>query len=315
MSTGITAQLGVASETTYGQAVTVTRFYPLVSESVTQEIERLESEGIITGARVLRSNQWGAGRVSVSGDLQLELLQQNAAVLFENMLGSITHSFAAGVGTHTATPGTLTGKSMTVQIGRPGTAGTTHPFTYAGVKVASWELAVVEGQIATLGLSILGQTETDQIALASASFGTDAAKPFTYMHGAVTISSSTVCVRELTVSGNNQLSTDRRCIGQSYVDQPLEMALREYTGTAVLEFTNLTQYERFVDATECPLVLTMSASSTAQCVATMNVRFDGVTPNVGDRDIIVLSMPFKAVAASTDSGAISFTLKNTQSEL
>lgn len=310
---GLFSQLGLVAETTYGTPVVVTRFYPLVDESLSQEIDRMESEGIIAGQRVIRSQQWAPGRVSVTGDVGLEWYQQFTGLLWSHMLGSITSTAAAGIATHTATPGDLTGKSLTVQMGRaPSGSSTALPFTYLGCKVQSWELAVATGEIATLGLTLLAQTETDGIALAAASYGADAGKPFTYVQGAVSISGSSVCVRELQVSGENSLADDRECIGQAFIDQPLEMDLRTYEGTATLEFTSMAMYDRFVDGVEAPIVLSMSASASAQAVVTMNARFDGVTPNVDGRDLIVVDVPFKCIGTTTDASAITVVLKNSQ---
>lgn len=313
MSSGLQAQFGVVAETTYGTAVTVTRFYPLVNESMSQQIARLESGGIIAGARVLRSEQWDAGDIVVSGDVGLELYQQHTALLFEHMLGTITSSATGGVATHTVTPGDLSGSSLTMQIGKPDVAGTVQPFTYAGVKIQSWELAVAAGEIVTLGLTCIAQTETTGISLATASYGTNAGRPFTYTHGAVSISGSDVCVRGLTVGGENMLADDRRCVGQQYVDEPLETDLRTFQGTATLEFNGLTQYQRFVNGTEAPIVLALSASASAKATFTLNARFDGVTPAVADKGIIVQDVPFKCIASTTqDSSALSLTLVNSQ---
>jgi len=313
MSSGLRAQLGLVAETTYGTAVTVNRFYPLVDESLTQDIDRLDSKGIIAGARVIRSEQWTPGRSTVEGDIGLELYQQQTALLFEHMLGTITSSSAGGVATHTASPGSLTGKSLTVQIGKPDVANTVQPFTYAGVKISSWELAAEVGEIVTLGLSCVAQTETTGITLATASFGSNAARPYVYSQGVVAISGSGVCVRGLTVQGENNLDTDRECLGQTFINEPLEKDLRAYTGTAKLEFNGLTQYQRFVGGLEAPIVLTLLASATAVMTLTMNARFDGVSPTVPDKGLLVMDVPFKCVASTTqDSSAISMTIKNVQ---
>ena len=44
LRSGMLAQVGLKTESTWGTAVTVDRFTPLVSESVTEEIERMEGE-------------------------------------------------------------------------------------------------------------------------------------------------------------------------------------------------------------------------------------------------------------------------------
>lgn len=313
---GLLSQIGFAEETTYGTAVTVTKFVPLVDESLTNEIERLESEGIIAGARLLRSEQWASGRKNVTGDVGLEWFQQNMAVLFEHMLGTITSSFTGGVGTHTASIGNLFGKSLTVQVGKPITTGASViPFTYAGCKVQSWTLAVEAGEIATLGLTLLAKSETIGTALAAASYGTGAGRPFTFVHGGVSISGSSVCVRGIEVSGENSLSDERMCVGQDTIDEPVEMDRREITGTATMEFTSTLQYQRYLDGSELPLVLSMSAGSAAQATLTMNCRYDGVTPVVEGRDLIVVEIPFKVVGTTTDAGGITAVIKNSQSEL
>jgi hypothetical protein len=315
--TGLNAQFGVAAETTYGTRVTVSRFYPLVNESLVQDIERLESEGIIAGSRVIRSEQWGSGRSTIEGDIGLELFQQHTGLLFEHMLGSITSSTAGGVSTHTVTPGSLFGKSLTVQIGKPDINGIVaafvQPFTYAGVKVKSWELACETGEIVTLGLGCVAQTETTGVAIATASYGADGGRPFRYVHGSVLLAGTTVCVRGITVNGENPMDTDRECIGQAFIDQPIENDLRVYGGTVNLEFNGLTQYQRFLNGTEAAMVLSFSASATAQATLTMNARFDGITPTVKGKELLMMEVPFKCIASTTqDSSAISFTLKNVQ---
>jgi hypothetical protein len=309
---GLFSQVGFAQETTYGTAVTVDRFVPLVDESLTRDIARMESKGIIAGARLLRSEQWAPGRISVAGDVGLEWFQQNLALLFRNMLGSITSSATAGIATHTATLGSLTGQSFTTQIGKPTVTGTVIPFTYAGCKVRSWSLAVKTGEIATLGLTLLAQTESIGVALAAASYLTGAAKPYHYVQGGVTISSSAVCVRELNLSGENPLADDRECIGQAYLDEPLENDLRMVSGTANLEFTSTAQYQRYLDGIEVPIVLSMSAAASAQASVTMNARFDGKTPGVSGRGLITVETPFKIIGTTSDASGLTAVIKNSQ---
>lgn len=310
---GLLSQIGFTQETTYGTAQTVDHFIPLVDESLTQEIDRLESEGIIAGARLIRSEQWSPGFRSVTGDVGFEWYQQNMALLFSHMLGTITSSATAGIATHTATLGNLFGKGLTVQVGKPVTNGSlVVPFTYAGCKVQSWTIAVEADEICTLGLSLLAKSETIGTALAAASYNTNAGKPYTFIHGGVSISGSSICVRSLEVSGENNLSDERHCIGQDTIDEPVEMDRREITGTATLEFTSTVQYQRYLDGSELPLILSMSAGAAAQTTLTMNVRYDGITPNVEGRDLIVVEIPFKVIGTTTDNGGITAVLKNSQ---
>lgn len=306
---GLDAQFGFKAESTYGTAVVVDRFCPLVEESVSHEIERLESGGILTGARVLRSQQWAAGAETIEGDLGFEVYDRSIGLFFTHMFGTVNTS-GAGPYTHTFSPGTLTGKSLTVQIGRPDTSGTVRAFTLAGCKITSWEIACSAGEIATLGLSIVAKSSTTATALASASYASSIA-PMVFTGGSVTIGGSAVNAKGFTLSGDNALDTDRRFLGTGQMAEPLEAGLRTYEGTVDLEFADLTQYARFTGGTEAAIVLAL-AKGAATATITLNARFDANAPAVGSRDGLVMQgVPFKAVGASTDAGAITAVLVNT----
>jgi hypothetical protein len=300
LQSGLAAQIGYGTESTYGTAVTVDRFYPLVSESITQEIERLESAGIIAGRRVLDSNQWAAGNITISGSVEHELYDRQCGLLFRHMFGGVATS-GAGPYTHTFTPGDLTNDHLTIQVGRPDVGGTVRPFTYAGCKITSWELACSVGEIATLGLEIVGKSETTATALATAAYSATAL-PVTFVHGAVTIGGSAVAVSEATLKGDNGYNTDRRFLNDQTIKEPLEAGLRTYDGELSAEFESLTQYNRFVNGTTAALVLTFTVGSNTLTVTT-NVRFDGATPTVGGPDIVGQPIPFKCIG-STDAAAI-----------
>jgi hypothetical protein len=149
------AQFGIVDEVTPGvPVVAAMTFLPLVSESMKQEIDHLESAGIISGRRAITSDQWALGAITVSGDIGLELYNKNLRTCFKHMIGG-----ESGSGPYTYVPGDLTSLSFTAQIGRPDVGGTVDPFTYSGCKVASWEIAIAESEIATLGLSVVGMKE------------------------------------------------------------------------------------------------------------------------------------------------------------
>lgn len=310
LKSGMAAQLGVKAETTWGTFVAPTRFYPLISESLTEEIDRLESEGIIAGQRVLRSEQWAAGNVDVGGDIQTELYQQGMGALLKACFGAVSTS-GAGPYTHTFTPGDLTDDHLSVQVGKPDVAGTVQPFSFYGMKVTDWELSIEAGGLVTLTTSLIGKQLATSDSLATASFGTGAATPFTFKHATASIDGGAANVKKLTIKGSNGLDGDRRFIGSEYRAEPLEADLREYSGTVDLEFESLTQYNRFRDADEVALVSTISAGASASLTTTMNVRFDGSTPEVDGRGIVQLSAPYKCIGTTTDASAITAVLINT----
>lgn len=309
LKSGLAAQVGLKTESTWGTAVTVDRFTPLISESMTEKIERLESSGIAPGARVLRSGQWATGNVEVAGDLGFELYQQGMGLWFRHMFGAVSTS-GAGPYTHTFTPGDMSDDHFTLQIGKPDVGGTVQPFTYAGCKVTEWELAAKAGELVTLGVSVVGRDLATATSLATASYGIGSGLPFSFAHASVTVGGSAAFVKEITLKGSNGLATDRRGVGSPYLKEPLEAELRTYEGEMVCEFESLAQMNLFRNGTENALVLTIDAGSAAKCVITTNVRYDGSTPEVQGRGVTELKMPFKCLGPSTDADAITAVLTN-----
>ena len=375
IGSGISAQIGWAIETTAGVIVTPTVFNPLVSESLSIERERLESAGIISGRRVLTSDQWNGGNITAGGDIGLELYQKNLSTLFTAIMGT-----TAGSGPYVKTPGDLSDDSLTVQVGLPGTGGTVHPKTLGGCAVASWEIAGTAGEIVTLGATLAAmnghigsRTAADGVttnssttitsaanaaftqgdvgkpisgtgipagayitavasatsctisaaatasatvtitigtALASASYASSQ-KPVKFYQGVLSLFGSTtnVNVKSFTITGDNALADDRRVAGTQNRLLPIEAGLREYTGTAELEFYDLTQWDRYAAGTEGALSLTFSIPGTSDYVTIAgNTRYDMETPSVGDRSILTQNVGFKMVGSSTDASALTITL-------
>lgn len=312
LKSGMAGQLAIKAESTYGTFVAPDRFYPIISESLTEEIDRMEAEGNVAGQRVLTSVQWAPGNVSIAGDIQTELYQQGTGALLKACFGTVVTA-GAGPYTHTFSPGDLDDDSLSLQVGVPDVAGTVQPFSFAGVKVTDWELQVEAGGLVMLSTSVVAQSLVTSESLVTASYGTGTATPFTFKHASATIAGSAANVKSLTLSGSNGLDTDRRFIGSALMAQPLEAELREYSGTVELEFESLTHLNRFRSGTEAAMVLTITAGASASLVVTMNARFDGSTPEVDGRGIVQMSSPFKCIASSTAASAITAVLTNADS--
>ena len=295
--TGIAAQVGIALETTWGTEVTVGTFIPLVSEGLARTEDHTISNAIRVGRYVLGSEQWNGGVIEVGGPLEFELDNKNVRVLFKCMFGAETTNSP-----YTYTPDDLTGDSMTVQIGRPATSGTVHPFTYAGVKVNTWEISASVGEMVTLSLDVIAKSESTSTALATASY-TASSLPFKFTGATLTIAGSAVnTVREMSLSGNNQLAR-RQFLGTQTTAEPFPSDLYEYTGEVVTDFESLTAYNRFVTGTEAALVMTFTRAAST-IVITCNVKFNGATPTVEGKDVLAQSLPFMCVGSTTDASAI-----------
>lgn len=303
------AQMGTVNETTYGTPVVVTKFHDYISEGFKRDQERMESASLRAQTRTIHTDNWALGQLSIAGDVEMELRPKGFGFWWNHAIGGLVTSQPDAAGNplvykHTFTPGDLP-TSFTCQVSKPDLADVAQPFTYHGCRISEWGMECAVGEFAKMSMSMLGEDEDNSTALAVASYPT-ANKPLRFVDGTVTIAAVAQDVKSISINGANNLTDDRWFLGSVLRKQPLENALREYTGTIDTEFLGLTAYNRFVNGTEAAVVLlfqgaTISSTYKFETKVTMNVRFDGETPAVGGPEIVMQSLPYKVVNDGTTS--------------
>lgn len=304
-SGGNFAQLMFAKETTYGTLETPNTAVEFVSESLKQEIKRIESAGL-RARRLMHSSQWVPGAKRVVGDVEVELRDSGFGKLLEACFGGVATA-GAGPYTHTFTPDAL--PSLTVQVGRPRQNGTVQPFTYTGCKVNQWTLACAVDEIVKLTMSLVGQAEDTAEALGTPSYPTG--DLLTFVGGSLSVAAGQIDVTEAELTAENSLRDERWYMrGNAAIKEPDEgNGLRNITGSFLADFEDLTQYNRYVNGDEAALELTFAdAGGTHSLVITTNVRFDGETPEVSGAEALNQPVPFKVVASGADSTGITAVL-------
>lgn len=309
VGSGIAAQFGYKTEASWGTGVTVDKFLELVNEGVANDGgARYESRGIRAGR--LTKHRAARGVAHIGGPIVIELPNVSVAPLLMHMFGAVSTS-GAGPYTHTYTPGDLRTQSFTAQIGRPSNDGTVQPFTWAGAKIPSWQMACQVGSYVTLTLDVTAKSETTATSLAVASYAAGYT-PFTFVQGSLTVAGSSVAVNGFTLSGNNGLKSDRQGPGAAAIREQVQTALRDYSGVITAEFEGLTQYNRFINATQVAAVFTFS-NGTDSLTITTNVEFTGESPKVEGPAELIQPLPFSVLHATADASAITAVLVNTDS--
>jgi hypothetical protein len=308
------AQIGFAEETTFGVIATPTRFPEFNSESITATYARVESNGLRPGRRYRSDSRFTPYIEGAAGDIEMEVGSKGFGLLLKHMLGAIaTTAGAAGeVNTHTATPGDLNGKSLTVQVGRPlYTGSTVQPFTHAGGKVASWELANSNDGNLMATLSMDFATEDTATALAAASYPTGL-ETFSWVGGQVSIAGTQFDVTEVSVTGDNALRIDRRYLRNNPAKKEQvgnDYRAGEFSLTA--DFDSLAQRNRVASATAAGAMAEVRALWQGKTLAgattfpslevVLNGRFDTFEANVGGPAAIEQSLGGTYLGASAIS--------------
>src|SRR6185437_9278628 len=163
----LAAQLVALNETTFGFAPTLTspRTYEFKSETLALKKNTVQGQGLHGASGTLPLYDRALRRVLTTyeggGNIVMDLPGNQLGFWLQAMIGSYGQTNAtpaqistSGVYTQVHQPGSLQGKSFTVQVGVPATDGTVEPKTHVGCKVESWEISVEVNQIAQLELTL-----------------------------------------------------------------------------------------------------------------------------------------------------------------
>lgn len=321
---GLSAQFGMADETTFGVAQTVNRFLEFNSDTMDHTIERIASTGLRPNRRVLRKQQWVAARESVAGDVEFDVNTNGFGLLFKHFLGSMVKSQPnAGsfpnVYEYKATVGQLDGKSFTSQIAMGDTGGTVRAFTWAGCKIVKAELMADENGFLKFKPTIDGVSESSEIALAAAAYAATAV-PLSYVGGTIKIAGEEVPTMKFNLVGDTKQKVDRyfmRGTSSQQKREQLENQLRSYTGKLDTEFMSLAQYNRFIKGEMVEVTAffegpTIEGTFKSAVEITMPaVRFDGKTPQVKGEQIVDLEAPYVALDDGGGTGGVQIVYRTT----
>lgn len=292
-------QLGFVKESTYGTAVTVTKFAEYLSESIDFQAARTETDPLRAGTLVKRNDRFTPYVLGAQGPLSFDVMTKGFAFWLEHMLGSVATTGPAEtvVFTHTGTMGDLTGKSLSLQVARPFTpSGTAQALTCAGGKVMDWTLSnTVDGNLMA-ELTLDFQSFSTATGLAAASYPASM-ENFTWAKGTVLVGGSQFDIDNISIKGSNNLATDRRQIRNSTLKKEPLAGRRTLEWAIDADFVDLTQQARVHSATRAGALASIQATWIGPTILgttifpTIDVlipaaRFDAWQANVGDSSAI-----------------------------
>lgn len=300
-------QVGIKSESTWGTAVTVDTFVPVLESSLDIDEGYLQVNGLRGGRRVRAPGRVGARKIS--GSVKMELPNISIAALLKHAFGAVSTS-GAGPYVHTLTPGAAISKSFTQQTGITDAAGTTQPFTAAGVKMSGWEISAKVGELAMFSYDWTGKDIVTATALATASY-TAGLTPFTFVEGSVSVGGSAVAsANSVSLKASKNLQDDRFVLGSRYIREQLEGDYFEFTTTIEADFDNLTLFALAPAATQVASVLTFT-NGTDSLVITSSGQVMGDPPSLTKVGLESQTITIDHSSATSDATAMTAVLTNT----
>lgn len=173
IGSGLGAQIGIASESSYGTFTASSKFIEFTKESLALKKTTAQSMGIAAGRLLPLSARRVVTRKEVQGSLEMEVSNKGMGLLLQQLMGTSVTPVQQGVTTaylQTHTLASVAGKSLTIQKGVPLTTGTVTDKTLVGCKITSGEFACGVGEMLTASFEIDGKDCDETQTLAAASY-------------------------------------------------------------------------------------------------------------------------------------------------
>lgn len=304
----MSGQVGWKTEAAYGTPVVPDVFMPVLGADLSIVEGYLRSEAIRAGRHTQNPARLGA-RV-VSGSVEMELPNTSIASLLKHLFGAVSTT-GAGPYTHTFTPGSVLGKSLTLQVGVEDAGGTVRPFTASGVKPGDWSLSCNVGELAKLSFDWTSRDVVTDTALAAAAYAASLI-PFTFVEGAVTVNGSPVAsAKSVTLSATRNLKSDRHVLGSRLIREQLNEGRYEFTTEVGADFDDLTLFALQVAGTQVGSVLTFS-NGTESLEITSSGQIEGDAPSLSTNGLEEQTIRLHHSHATSDASAISAQLVNSE---
>lgn len=330
MTTQLDFQVGMAKESTYGTAVTVTRF-PEAPAKAKYDVKTIKGKGLRPTKGVARTSRHAIVGFEGSGEIPIEAPTKGLGFLLNAVMGAVTNTVigatAAYQQNHTLSV-TDPHPTYTVQEALPFLGGgAVQPHTFVGCAFDSLEIAAKEGDFVQTKFAFMAQKLRTDVAAAAASYPTGDAL-LTFAHGAIGMAgtltepttsalaslSGAAAVNIADVSVSVKRNLDKKGMnlgGGGYRSRAPQLGRPEVTGKITAEYTDNTLRDAYLAQTSLPLVLTFTHDVEIATgikpvlqVVLPAIRLKGEVPTSNDGEPITQSIDFEAFDNGTASQSI-----------
>jgi len=286
MALGALGYVGYGVEVSEGTAVAPTLYLPVSSFSFE------DSNDFIVPDQIRHSRDKYiamAAPYAVSGTMEMELIPTDVASLLRSAFAAtvITSAYAGGGYQHVYTPGseepTFTMESSAADV---------LVMRYGGVRVNTLEIKAAFGEIVTASFGLEGVNRAKQGSASTPTY-TDVV-PFHFSGVDIKVNSGTILatVKDFTFGVNNNIDPIGT-LRKTRSWKRLELGMREVTLALTIDFTDTSEYDRFLNEDIFDVDLHMSgptispmASPTILRIEVPNVRWNKVNVPLSAGDML-----------------------------
>lgn len=310
MTTFQDCSIGMAKESTYGTAVTVSRFFEGVDESLDLNKNVVQGKGLRVSSRVARSSRRVIPTLDAGGDMSVECLSKGQGLLWEQCMGAGASTLVSGTTYQQVFTLADLMPSATWQKGVPRYDNTVDAYTYPGSTVDSFEFTFANSEIAMLKWTLDCKDVTIVPAYATPSYPTSP-NLFHFANG--TISTGTLTaptstalasaatplanVRGGSIKVSHNVNADRYNFGGGGRKFQPKPGLREITGSLTVEYDSGTFRDAVLNDTPMSLIVqftggALSAGNETLQVVLPELKFDGKLPAANGGEEVTIDLEF-----------------------
>lgn len=303
MASQLDHSVGIGAETTYGTAVTPTRWYEWSPDStLSWDPQYIQGGGLRVGTFLdrgqRRRNGYGRGELTI----RAQLTSRTFGLLLRAAMGAGTSTLVSGATYQQLFTFGTVGASLpplTIQCGIVDSNGTVRPHTFAGCVAMSWALeipddggpAMVEVTFDARTLdtvtAITAPVMPTQTATSPVDFRSRDITGFT-LGGSLTMPTANALAtggtaaayfRSLRIKVDNNLATDRTVMGNRLIPTA---GRRSATISATAEYTDTVLTDAFISQSDLPLSATFAGPETLSTgTATLQIAASAMKINSG----------------------------------
>lgn len=282
--------VGLAKESTFGTAVTPTRWLEFTEpKPFTIDHGIKQGAGLRPGSRVARAARRVKTIRQASGDITVEAFSKGLGLLLEACMGSGVSTVVSGAVYQQVHSLADVLPSHTIQFGVPNAAGTIRPLTFSGCTVSAWELGGGVGDIATLKTTWDARNWTTATAYTSPSYPSGGnlftVASATINTGTVVMPTTTVLgsagtplagVKDFKIAMSNAIVADRFFMNNAGLKDRQLPGTRLPTVELNVEYQDNTLWDALEANSDLSLVITLVGGA----LATGNETLQVVIPNL-----------------------------------
>lgn len=300
--------IGVGEETTWGTAVTPTRFYEALSESVQRE----KGYDEIATIRSFSTRQIITLNDLVKGDVEILANYDGIGVLFKHLIGSVdttgtgpyTHTFPASTGIPSDD---RIGLGLTLEFRRDGSL----VWTYAGAKITGMSHSFGTDQASRMTFSFLAKGETTGSSATTPSYST--LLPMAPSQVTVKFDGTALDAANAVVTVENPLDETFLLGATNLAKEPDRSDVLKVTASVEVLFDSFTQYQKFQDDDDVAVEIVATNGTESLTYTMSKCRITQATPHMAGRERLKATYEITSYYNSTATENLQIELVNNDS--